>query len=63
MWLIISIIRDLYRRKTEFKKGYKPKTKLVSRCQKAGQKQSIKIGNMSFESVGKFKYLRTTLTE
>jgi hypothetical protein len=26
---------------------------LVSRCQKAGQRQSIKIGNMSFESVAK----------
>jgi hypothetical protein len=36
---------------------------LVSRCQKAGQKQSIKIGNMSFESAAKFKYLGTTLTD
>jgi hypothetical protein len=36
---------------------------LVSRCQKAGQRQSIKIGNMSFESVAKFKYLGTTLTD
>jgi hypothetical protein len=36
---------------------------LVSQCQKAGQKQSIKIGNMSFESVAKFKYLGTTLTD
>jgi hypothetical protein len=34
---------------------------LVSRCQKAGQKQSIKIGNRSFERVAKFKYLRKTL--
>jgi hypothetical protein len=32
---------------------------LVSRCQKAGQRQSIKIGNRSFESVEKFKYLGT----
>jgi hypothetical protein len=36
---------------------------LVSRCQKAGQRQSIKIGNRSFESVAKFKYLRTTPTD
>jgi hypothetical protein len=35
---------------------------LVLRCQKAGQKQSIKIGNRSFESLAKFKYLGTTLT-
>jgi hypothetical protein len=34
---------------------------LVSRCQKAGQRQSIKIGNRSFESVAKFKYLGKTL--
>jgi hypothetical protein len=30
---------------------------LVSRCQKAGQRQRIKIGNRSFDSVAKFKYL------
>jgi hypothetical protein len=36
---------------------------LVSRCQKAGQRQSIKVGNRSFESVAKFKYLGTTLTD
>jgi hypothetical protein len=41
----------------------KTKYMLVSRCQKAGQRQSIKIGNMSFESVAKFKYLGTTLTD
>jgi hypothetical protein len=35
---------------------------LVSRCQKAGQRQSIKIGNIFFESAAKFKYLGTTLT-
>jgi hypothetical protein len=29
----------------------KIKYMLVSRCQKAGQRQSIKIGNRSFESV------------
>jgi hypothetical protein len=36
---------------------------LVSRCQKAGQRQSITIGNRSFESVAKFKHLGTTLTD
>jgi hypothetical protein len=41
----------------------KTKYKLVSRCQKAGQRQRIKIGNRSFESVAKFKYLGTTLTD
>jgi hypothetical protein len=41
----------------------KTKYILVSRCQKAGQRQSIKIGNRSFESVAKFKYLGTTLTD
>jgi ribosomal protein S2 len=35
---------------------------LVSRCQKAGQKQSIKLANRSFEDVVKFEYLGTTLT-
>jgi hypothetical protein len=34
----------------------KTKYMLVSRCQKTGQGQSIKIGNRSFESVAKFKY-------
>jgi hypothetical protein len=41
----------------------KTKYLLVSRCQKAGQRQSIKIGNRSFESLTKFKYLGTTLTD
>jgi sorting nexin-29 len=41
----------------------KTKYMLVSRCQKAGQRQNVKIGNRSFESVVKFKYLRTTLTD
>jgi glycerol-3-phosphate O-acyltransferase len=41
----------------------KTKYMLVSRCQKAGQRQSIKIGNRSFESVAKFKNLGTTLTD
>jgi glycerol-3-phosphate O-acyltransferase len=41
----------------------KAKYMLVSRCQKAGQRQSIKTGNRSFESVAKFKYLGTTLTD
>jgi hypothetical protein len=41
----------------------KTKYMLVSRCQNAGQRQSIKVGNRSFESMAKLKYLRTTLTD
>jgi hypothetical protein len=41
----------------------KNKYMLVSRCQKAGQGQSIKIANRSFEALAKFKYLGTTLTD
>jgi hypothetical protein len=40
----------------------KTKYMLISPDQKAGQRQSIKIANRSFEDVAKFKYLRTTLT-
>jgi hypothetical protein len=35
----------------------------VLRCQKAEQTESINIANRSFESVTKFKYLGTTLTD
>jgi hypothetical protein len=41
----------------------KTKYMLVSRCQKSGQRQSIKIANRSFESEAKFKYLRKTFTD
>jgi hypothetical protein len=41
----------------------KTKYMLVSCCQKAGQRQSIKIANRSFEDVAKFKYLGATLTD
>jgi hypothetical protein len=41
----------------------KTKYMLVSRYQKAGQRQSTKIGNRSFEGVAKFEYLGTTLTD
>jgi hypothetical protein len=41
----------------------KTKYMLMSSCQKAGQKDSIKIANRSFEDVAKFKYLGTTLTD
>jgi hypothetical protein len=41
----------------------KTKYMLVSRCQKAGQRQSIKIANRSFEDVAMFKFLGTTLTD
>jgi hypothetical protein len=41
----------------------KTKYMLVSCCQKAGQRQSIKIANRSFEDVENFKYLGTTPTD
>jgi hypothetical protein len=41
----------------------KTKYMLLSRCQKIGQKQSIKITNRSLKDVAKFKYLGTTLTD
>jgi hypothetical protein len=41
----------------------KTKYMLVSRCQKAGQRQSIKIANRFSEDVAKFKYLGTTITD
>jgi hypothetical protein len=44
-------------------KPVKTKYMLVSRCQKAGHRQSIKIANRYFEDVAKFKYWGTTLTD
>jgi hypothetical protein len=41
----------------------KTKYMLVSRYQKVGQRQSINIGNRAFESVAKFKFVGTTLTD
>jgi hypothetical protein len=41
----------------------KCKYMLMSRSQKMGQKHSIKIANMPFEDVAKFKYLGTTLRD
>jgi hypothetical protein len=41
----------------------KTKYMLASTCQKAGQRQSLKIGNRSFEREAKFKYLGKTLTD
>jgi hypothetical protein len=36
---------------------------LMSRSQKIRQKESIKMANMFFEDVAKYKYLETTLTD
>jgi sorting nexin-29 len=44
-------------------KPVKTKYMLVSWCQKAGHRQSIKKANRSFEDVAKFKYWGTTLTD
>jgi hypothetical protein len=41
----------------------KTKCMLMSRCQKIGQKHSIKTGNRSFEDMAMFKYLEKTLTD
>jgi hypothetical protein len=41
----------------------KTKYMLMSRSQKIGQKDSIKVANRSFEVVAKFRYLGTILTD
>jgi hypothetical protein len=41
----------------------KTKCMLMSRCQKTGQKRSIKTGNRAFEDIEKFKLFGTTLTD
>jgi hypothetical protein len=41
----------------------KTKYMLVSRCHKAGQRQSIKTAIRSFEDVAKFKYLGIKITD
>jgi uncharacterized membrane protein len=38
------------------------KTKCMSRYPNSGQNQNIRVANVSFEKVAKFKYLGTTLT-
>jgi ribosomal protein S2 len=40
----------------------KSKCMVISQDQHAGQNHSIKVGNKSFERVGQFRYLGTTLT-
>jgi sorting nexin-29 len=41
----------------------KTKYMLMSRSQKIGQKHSIKVANLSFEDMTKFRYLGTTLRD
>jgi hypothetical protein len=49
----------LLRSRSESREKYR----LISRCEKVGQKHSIKIANRFFEDMAKFRYLGTTLTD
>jgi hypothetical protein len=68
-WLCASICLDflctIYQITTSCNYFNPEKTKYMSasRSQKTGQKHSIKIANMSFEEMTKFKYLGTTLSD
>jgi hypothetical protein len=50
-----EVVLEVYPEKTKYM--------LMSRSQKTGRKYNIKIANMSFEDVAKFRYLGTALTD